>query len=71
MSGRIASISPREGYQRQAGRENEAHPNLPSWLSTNLKRFFRCDLRGQVLADPDTKLVLMQTALSSDDVLDL
>jgi CubicO group peptidase (beta-lactamase class C family) len=42
------------------------------WLSADLKRFFLSGLRGQyVLADPETKLVLVQTALSSDDFLDL
>ena len=42
------------------------------WLSADLKRFFLWGLRGQyVLADPETKLVLVQTALSSDDFLDL
>jgi hypothetical protein len=38
------------------------------WLSADRQRFFVQGRRGQaVLADPDTKLVLVQTALSSDD----
>jgi CubicO group peptidase (beta-lactamase class C family) len=42
------------------------------WLSADLRRFFLWGLRGQyVLVDPETKLVLMQTALSSNDFLDL
>jgi CubicO group peptidase (beta-lactamase class C family) len=41
-------------------------------LSADLKRFFLSGLRGQyVFADPETKLVLVQTALSSNDFLDL
>ena len=42
------------------------------FLSADLKRFFLAGLRGQyVFADPETKLVLVQTALSSNDFLDL
>jgi CubicO group peptidase (beta-lactamase class C family) len=45
---------------------------LHIWLSADLKRFFLSGLRGQyVFADPETKLVLVQTALSSDGFLDL
>lgn len=42
------------------------------WLSADVKRFMLWGLRGQfVLADPESKLVLVQTALSSDNFLDL
>jgi CubicO group peptidase (beta-lactamase class C family) len=42
------------------------------WVSADLKRFFLWGLRGQyVIADPESKLVLVQTSLSSDDFLDL
>jgi CubicO group peptidase (beta-lactamase class C family) len=42
------------------------------WLSADRKRFFLQGRYGQaVLADPDTKLVLVQTALSSDDFMTL
>jgi CubicO group peptidase (beta-lactamase class C family) len=42
------------------------------WLSADLKRFFLQGLRGQfVIADPETKLVLVQTSLSSDNFLSL
>lgn len=42
------------------------------WLSADAKRFMLWGLRGQfVLADPETGLVLVQTALGSDDFLDL
>ena len=45
---------------------------LHIWLSADAKRFMLWGLRGQyVLADPETKLVLVQTALGSDDFLDL
>jgi CubicO group peptidase (beta-lactamase class C family) len=43
-----------------------------TWLSADLKRFFLWGLRGQyVTADPESKLVLVQTSLSSEDFLDL
>jgi CubicO group peptidase (beta-lactamase class C family) len=42
------------------------------WLSADSKRFFLNGLRGQyVIADPETKLVLVQTSLSSDNFLNL
>jgi CubicO group peptidase (beta-lactamase class C family) len=42
------------------------------WLSADLKRFFLQGLRGQfVIADPVSKLVLVQTSLSSDNFLSL
>ena len=42
------------------------------WLSADATRFMLRGLRGQyVLADPETKLVLVQTALDSSDFLDL
>jgi CubicO group peptidase (beta-lactamase class C family) len=42
------------------------------WLSADAMRFMLWGLRGQVvLADPETKLVLVQTALESNDFLDL
>lgn len=42
------------------------------WVSADAKRFMLWGLRGQhVLADPETGLVLVQTALASDDFLDL
>lgn len=42
------------------------------WHSADAKRTLLWGLRGQnVLADPETGLVLVQTALSSDDALDL
>jgi CubicO group peptidase (beta-lactamase class C family) len=42
------------------------------WLSADAKRFMLWGLRGQfVLADPETQLVLVQTALDSADFLDL
>jgi CubicO group peptidase (beta-lactamase class C family) len=38
------------------------------WLSADTRRFLLQGLRGQfILVDPDTKLVLVQTALSSSD----
>ncbi len=41
-----------------------------AWQSADRKRFFLQGLRGQaILADPETKLVLVQTALNSDDFL--
>jgi CubicO group peptidase (beta-lactamase class C family) len=40
------------------------------WLSADSKRFALRGLRGQfVLADPESGLVLVQTALSSEDFL--
>lgn len=42
------------------------------FLSADTRRFMLWGLRGQfVLVDPDTKLVLVQTALAGDDFLDL
>lgn len=42
------------------------------WHSADAKRTMLRGLRGQVvLADPETGLVLVQTALASDDILDL
>ena len=42
------------------------------WHSADRRRLFLWGLRGQyVMADPETGLVLVQTALSSDDFLDL
>ena len=42
------------------------------WLSADAKRFMLWGLRGQhVLADPETGLVLVQTALSSEGFLEL
>jgi CubicO group peptidase (beta-lactamase class C family) len=42
------------------------------WLSEDLKRYFLQGLRGQfVIADPVSKLVLVQTSLSSDNFLSL
>jgi CubicO group peptidase (beta-lactamase class C family) len=42
------------------------------WLSADLKRYFLQGLRGQfVIADPVSKLVLVQTSLSNDNFLSL
>jgi CubicO group peptidase (beta-lactamase class C family) len=41
------------------------------WLSADARRFMLRGLRGQhILADPETKLVLVQTSLDSSDLLD-
>ena len=71
------SIVPRDWLMASLANPSETGSALSKygyhiWLSADLKRFFLLGLRGQyVIADPETKLVLVQTALSSNDFLDL
>jgi hypothetical protein len=71
------SIVPRDWLLASLGNPTETGSALSKygyqiWLSADLKRFILNGLRGQfVIADPDTKLVLVQTSLSGDNFLSL